>query len=290
MCLAALGSDTGGSIRLPAALCGITGLKPTYGRVSTEGAAPLAWSLDHIGPMCRSARDAELVLEVLAPGSTAPAAGSLRSVRLGVPPRPYYDQLDPDVSGAVEAALKVIGRLTSGVRNVSIPVLPAFQPWPDLPRTYSVVISAEAYAYHREMLARFPDKYHMGTRRSLEGGASISAAEYIDARREMDSLRAGAGGLFAEADVLVTPASPGPAFELGKPAGLVFLRNCAPWNLYGLPSISLPCGFSRNGLPIGIQITAAPGRDSLVLAVAAAYQNETDFHWRIPGGVQTPKN
>jgi aspartyl-tRNA(Asn)/glutamyl-tRNA(Gln) amidotransferase subunit A len=286
MCLAALGSDTGGSIRLPAALCGITGLKPTYGRVSTEGAAPLAWSLDHIGPMCRSARDAEWVLDVLAPASRASSGGSLRGLRLGVPRKPYYDQLDSEVQSAVEDALRVLVRLTSGVRDVNVPALPVFEQWPDLPRTYSVIISAEAHAFHREMLARSPEKYHPGTRRSLESGASISAAEYIDAHREMGSLRDGAGRLFSEAHLLITPSSPAPAFELGKPAGLVFLRNCAPWTLYGLPSISLPCGFSRNGLPVGLQITAPAGRDSLLLEVAKAYQKETDWHLRRPAGIQ----
>lgn len=281
MCYAALGSDTGGSIRLPAALCGITGFKPSYGRVSTSGATPLAWSLDHIGPMCRSAQDACVVAGVMS-GANFHFRGSVKGLRLGVPRRPYFEKLHPEVDGAVAAAIRDLAAITAGARDVDLPALPPFPDMPDLPLAYSVVIVAEAYAFHEEMLKRSPDRYHPGTRRSIESGAAMSAAEYIRARRELERLRAGSGRLFAEADVLITPTAPGPAFELGSRPGLVFLRNTAPWNLYGLPSISIPCGFSKGGLPVGLQITGPAGRDDVVFGVAAAYQGVTDWHTRRP--------
>lgn len=276
MCFAAIGSDTGGSIRLPAALCGITGFKPGYGRVSTRGAVPLAWSLDTLGPMCRSAHDCGLMLAVMAPGAGA-SAPPLNRVRVGVPRETYYDGLDPEVERAVRAAAEGLGG-----REVKLPALPRAAGWPDLPADYAAVISAEAYTFHEQMLAAHPERYHAGTRAILQGGATVTAAAYIRARREMERLRAGSGRLFESADVLVTPTAPGPAFELGKPASLVYLRNCAPWNLYGLPAVSVPCGFTRTGLPIGLQITGRAGQDELVLAVAAGYQARTDWHLKHP--------
>jgi aspartyl-tRNA(Asn)/glutamyl-tRNA(Gln) amidotransferase subunit A len=281
MCFAALGSDTGGSIRLPAALCGIAGLKPSYGRVSTRGAAPLAWSLDHIGPMCRSARDAELVLAAISDAPATPPV-KLSGVRVGVPRRTYFDQADAEVAAAVESAAKELGRITAGVRDVVLPVLPPYPEMPYLPLTYSTVIIAEAYAFHEEMLEQHPERYHAGTRRSIESGAAVRASDYIRARREMERLRAGSGVLFERADLLITPTALAPAFELGSGPTLVFLRNTAPWNLYGLPTISIPCGFSRGGLPIGLQITGPSGRDDLVLAAASAYQQATAWHTRRP--------
>lgn len=280
MCYAALGSDTGGSIRLPAALCGITGLKPTYGEVSVDGAAPLAWSLDHIGPMCRDARDAALVLDAIS--RPRRVAADVKSVRIGVPRRVFFDELDAEVSAAVEEALAALRRITAGVRDAAIPELPAYPAFRFLPLAYSHIIVAEAFAFHEETLKRSPERYHPGTRKSIEGGRGVTAAEYIKARREMERLRAESGVLFRDADLLVTPTSPGPAFELGKPASLIYLRNCAPWNLYGLPSISIPCGFTRSGLPVGLQITGPARRDGLVLALAAAYQRVTDWHARRP--------
>lgn len=284
MCFAALGSDTGGSIRLPAALCGITGLKPTYGLVSTEGAAPLAWSLDHAGPMCRAARDAAIVLEAMSGKALRESAVKVATLRLGVPRAVFYEGLDPEVEKAVAAATGVLSGLTRGAVPVVLPVLPPFPRMPDLPDTYSRIITAEAHAFHREMLAAHPDRYDAGTRQSIESGAAIMAADYILARREMDRLRAQAHQWFPGVDLLITPTAPGPAFEFG-PRRLVFLRNTAPWNLLGFPTISIPCGFTAEGLPAGLQITGPAGRDDAVLALAEAYQKATDWHSRRPPAV-----
>lgn len=291
LCFGALGSDTGGSIRLPAAVCGITGLKPSYGRVSTVGAAPLAWSLDHVGPMCRSARDASLMLQVMEgkPGERSFSQGppwainrAVKGVRLGAVRKLFFEGLDPEVSAAVEAALKQLAGLTAGVRDVELAEPARAAELPFFYDAYLQIISAESFAFHEKMLKQSPELYHPLTRKNLEGGAGVTAAAYINARREMDRLRANSRSLFAEADLLITPAAPVAAFPLGKPESLVALRNAAPWNLYGLPSVSIPCGFTKAGLPVGLQITGGDGEDRLVLALAHAYQQATDWHTRRP--------
>ncbi len=278
MCLAALGSDTGGSIRLPAALCGITGLKPSFGRVDARGVVPLAWSLDHVGPMCRTARDAETVFRVLAGLWPPPSGLARRPLRLGIPRGAWFDGADLDVRAAFDAAVKQLG----GARDVEIPPLSFNQSVPELPSAYVTIIQAESFAFHEDLVNRHPERYHAGTLRSIQNGAKISAAEYARARHEMDRLRSEVRGVFDNVDLLLTPTSHAAAFELGKPAPLTFLRNTAPWNLFGLPAISLPCGFTRGGLPIGIQITAAPNRDELALRLARTYQQSTKWHLRRP--------
>jgi aspartyl-tRNA(Asn)/glutamyl-tRNA(Gln) amidotransferase subunit A len=296
MCFATLGSDTGGSIRLPAALCGITGLKPTYGRVSTHGAAPLAWSLDHVGPMTRSTRDAGWVLASLAESTTRHAAAlyaplpnapalfetSVRSLRIGVPRAMYWDGVDAEVQTTVTSALKTLSGIVTTVRDMKLPRIATDPAAPDLLLPYTRVITAEAYTFHADMLKRSPGRYHPGTRKSIENGASVSTTEYITAVQEMERLRATSGSLFRDADLLITPAAPAPAFRFGDRSGLIFLRNFAPWNLYGLPAISVPCGFSQNGLPIGLQIIGPAGREDLVLSLAAEYQRATNWHERRP--------
>jgi aspartyl-tRNA(Asn)/glutamyl-tRNA(Gln) amidotransferase subunit A len=281
LCYAALGSDTGGSIRLPAALCGVTGFKPGYGRIDARGVVPLAWSLDHAGPMCRTARDAALVFAALAGSAPAPVE-PVKSLRLGIPGGFWFDDLDPDVARAFDAAAGLLAKLASGLRKVRLPALPMAEQLPVLPAAYLTIIQAEAYAFHQPLLEKSPDLYNPATRRNIENGAAIGAAAYITARREMERLRAESGGLFKDVDVILTPAAPGPAFRLGEPASLVFLRNAAPWNLLGLPAISIPCGFTRDGLPAGLQIAAPAGRDDRVLALAEAYQQSTDWHTRRP--------
>jgi aspartyl-tRNA(Asn)/glutamyl-tRNA(Gln) amidotransferase subunit A len=281
LCYAALGSDTGGSIRLPAALCGVTGLKPTYGLIDLRGVAPLAWSLDHAGPFCRTARAAALVLGALAEPAKTPLP-NIKSVRLGIPAGFWFENIDPAVAEAFNSAAQHLAKLTAGLRK--LPALPiAMSPQlPDLPAAYITIIQAEAYTFHKPLLDKNPAHYNPGTRRSIENGAGLSAAAYIEARREMERLRAASSEIFKEADVILTPTAPAPAFKLGDPAGLIFLRNTAPWNLLGLPAISIPCGFTKEGLPLGLQITAAAGRDRLALALAEAYQQSTNWHTRRP--------
>lgn len=280
MSLGALGSDTGGSIRLPAAFCGVTGFKPTYGRVPTDGAAPLSWSLDHVGPMTRTAEDAALLHGVLSDHSLQIRAP--KGLRLGLARVPYWEQLDPEVERALTEAIETMRRFSRDVRDVTLPILPTGSESP-LPTTYRTVIFSEAYAFHREMATQHPERYHAGTRATIELGKSITAAEYILESREMVRLRASASSmLFRGVDLLLTPTAPGPAFKLGSQPSLVFLRNTAPWDLYGLPTVSIPCGFTKGGLPVGLQITGPPDGDGAVLSLAAAFQAETDFHRRRP--------
>lgn len=283
MCHATLGSDTGGSIRLPAALCGISGFKPTYGAVSVRGAAPLAWTLDTVGPMCRTARDCALVFQAMVEdGARTDPAADVRRLRVGVPRAVFFEQLDPEVERLIATALGDLGKLTAGVRDAAAPVLPPSAQIPELPRDYLRVIQAESYAFHEEMLEGRPGCYHEQTRQNIAGGGEVRTADYIRARREIEKARAAADNLFGDADILATPTAHAPAFELGKPAGLIFLRNTSPWNVYGSPTISIPCGFTSGGLPVGLQLAGRPGRDDLVLGLAAAYQRATDWHTRRP--------
>lgn len=285
MSLAALGSDTGGSIRLPAAFCGITGYKPSYGRVPLEGAAPLAWSLDHAGPMTRSARDAALLYGVMSGRPLKLTAA--KGLRLGVARTPYWQGLESDVERAMEVAVATLGRVCGEVREVKPPPI-AWNADSPLPKAYTTIIFSEAFTFHREMLAAHPERYHAGTRATIELGRSFGAADCIAARREMERLRKEARAeLFRNVDLLVMPTAPGVAFQLGSNPSLVYLRNTAPWNLYGLPVAAIPCGFSNAGLPVGMQIIGAPDGDAMVLSAAAAFQAETEFHqlrpaWPLP--------
>jgi aspartyl-tRNA(Asn)/glutamyl-tRNA(Gln) amidotransferase subunit A len=293
MCFGALGSDTAASVRHPAAYCGVVGLKPTYGRVSTRGVIPLSWSLDHIGPLCRSATDAGLLLETIAgydplePTSvdrpTERYASAMRartaSLRIGVVRRPYFDELDPDIEAAVNAAIQVLARITAGVRDVELPYT----------NVLMTIASAEAYAYHKSWFTQTPQLYQAMTRQRLEQAATISAADYVAARREMEQLRWQADSAFADVELLVTPTTaiapisiesgyldpPLPAD--GTPREF---RNTHMFDVLGLPAISVPCGFTRDGMPIGLQIAGPRFGESRVLALAHAYQQLTDWHRR----------
>ena len=293
LCYGALGSDTGGSIRQPSAYCGFVGLKPTYGRVSTRGVIPLSWSLDHIGPMCRTVADAALLLGAIAgydprettsidapvPDYTRALRTKVSGLRLGTPRALFFDQLNPEISAAVDKAIDVLSKLTSGVQDVR---LPAYENPP--------VLAAEAYAYHLPYFSKTPELYQPFTRARIESGAKISAPAYIQGRRELDRLRRAVEETFATVDLLITPTTPVPpaSIEDAKldvpPAGNVpsSLRNTAPFDIYGLPTISIPCGFTSSGLPIGIQISGPHLGELQVLALAHAYEQATDWHTRRP--------
>jgi aspartyl-tRNA(Asn)/glutamyl-tRNA(Gln) amidotransferase subunit A len=296
LCYGAVGSDTGGSIRQPAAYCGIVGLKPTFGRVSVRGAVPLAWSLDHLGPMTRSVRDAALMLKAMdgydpkdpvsvdtawADCEAALRRTPVRGLRIGLP-RPYfYEDVDPQVEAATRAALSVLtglGAVLSDVEvetanDVSIPVL-----------------QAEAYAYHETMVADRPDRYDPQTLRRIHSGANIPAAAYIRARRRMEEVRRAAGDAFAKVDVLVTPTTRVPPFTIAelkdpenlRPRELRMLQNTRPWNALGLPVVSIPCGFTEGGLPLGLQIAGPPGGEGRILGVAHAFEQATEWGRRSP--------
>ncbi|OFW01748.1 MAG: hypothetical protein A3I61_15125 [Acidobacteria bacterium RIFCSPLOWO2_02_FULL_68_18] len=295
LCYAALGSDTGGSIRQPAAYCGIVGLKPTYGLVSTRGVVPLSWSLDHVGPMCRTVMDAALALQPVAgydaldtnslaatPIDYAAAIrGRTPALRFGIPRAVFYDDLDSEIERAVNEALRVLRGLSVSIQDVVLP------PYKTLP-----VVAAEAYAYHAPYFAKTPDRYQPMTRRRLEAGARVTATAYIEGRRELDRLRRTVLSVFQTVDLLVTPTTPVLPATVREaladpgtppPGGVApSLRNTQPFDIYGLPSVSLPCGVSRSGLPIGLSMSGPPLGEGLVLALAHAYEQATEWHRRRP--------
>jgi len=285
LCYGAIGSDTGGSIRQPAACCGIVGLKPTFGRVSTRGVIPLSGSLDHVGPMTRRVRDAALMLQALAnqpPPDFEAALETKGELRLGVPRALFYEDLHPEIEAAIRSALSVLATLGGRERDVT------FETGAD---SVSVVLRAEAYAVHEPILTKAPELYQPETLRRIRSGAEVSAAAYIAARQKLETLRRGVRSIFETVDLLVTPTVPVPPPALDElmadMASLrarenVLLRNTRPFNVLGLPTISVPCGFTSDGLPIGLQITGAACDEERVLALAHAYEQATDWHKRRP--------
>jgi len=293
---AAIGTDTAGSIREPAALCGCVGLKPTYGRVSNRGVIPLSFSLDHVGPLTATVADAAIVLQAVAgydPADTAsvdvPVAdyvaalcGNAKPLRVGVPRQYFFDDLDPEVASAIEHALRTIETLAEGmaveIKEVKL----------DVP-TDRTLQAAEAYAVHAESAAATPDMYQPETLRRIRSGEKITTTEYIRHRRDLDQARRSIVRAFVDVDVLVTPTMPMPAPSIAdlkanpdalRPAELKLLRNTRPFNVWGLPAISVPCGFTQTGLPIGLQIAGPHWREDLVLRLAHAYEQATAWHKR----------
>ena len=291
LCAGALGTDTGGSVRIPAAHCGIVGLKATYGLASIRGIIPLSVSLDHVGPMCRTVADAALLMQALAgydPRGIASiradvpdyAAALLRrtsALRLGVPRASFYEDVDPQIAEAVERALGVLSGLTANTRGVELPALP---------QTSSVLV--EAYAYHADLVDEKRELYDPSTLARIERGAEVPAADYAEALYQLKLARKAVANVFDDVDLLVTPTLPRlpigieAARESPAEATGILVRNTAPFNTYGTPAITVPCGFSREGLPIGLQISGPALGEVDVLALAHAYEQATDWHERAP--------
>jgi aspartyl-tRNA(Asn)/glutamyl-tRNA(Gln) amidotransferase subunit A len=292
LCYAAIGTDTAGSIREPAALCGCVGLKPTYGRVSSRGVTPLSSSLDHVGPLAATVEDAAIVLQAIAgydagdvTSADVPAAdyvGALRedakTLRVGVLRSYFFDELDAEVAAAMEIALRVIRGLVAEMKDVEVEV-----------PTDRTLQAAESFAFHAANVAKSPELYQAETVRRIRSGENVSAADYIERLRELKSLRRSIGAVFADVDLMVTPtvAVPAPAIadlkgnpDSLRPAELKVLRNTRPFNVWGLPAISVPCGYTKGGLPIGLQIAGAHWREDLVLRLARAYEQSTEWHGR----------
>ena len=291
LCAGALGTDTGGSVRIPAAHCGIAGLKPTYGLASIRGIIPLSVSLDHVGPMCRTVADTALLLQALA-GYDPRGIASIRaevpdyasallrrtsSLRLGVPRTPFYDDLDPQVAEAVDTALGVLSDLTASTRDVELPALPQARP-----------VGVEAYAYHADLLTESRELYEESTLARIETGAEVPATEYAEALYQLKLVRKAIAQVFDDVDLLVTPTLPllPVAIEAARESPLEatrnLIRNTAPFNSYGIPAITVSCGLSREGLPIGLQICGRALGEVDVLALAHAYEQATDWHERTP--------
>jgi aspartyl-tRNA(Asn)/glutamyl-tRNA(Gln) amidotransferase subunit A len=289
---AAIGTDTAGSVRLPAAYCGVVGLKPTYGRVSARGVIPLSWSFDHVGPITNSVYDAAMMLQMLAgydegdpasidvPVPNFSAAIDQRPPKLciGVPRAFFFDDLHPEIAAAIEKAIQIFRDLHAEIRDVKLEV--------STDRTLS---SAESYAYHEPFITRSSDLYQPATLARIQSAANTSAAAALRARRDLEASRHAIRTIFSEVDVLLTPTVPIPPPAIAdlkahpenlRPAELLMLRNTRPFNVWGIPTVSIPCGFTSDKLPIGLQLAAAPWREELLLQVAQAYEQATDWHKR----------
>ncbi len=287
-CVAALGTDTGGSIRIPAALCGIVGLKPTFGRISRHGVVPLAWSFDTVGPMTRTVADAALLLEVLAGpdpddpltnrrGGFAAGGGARGAFRVGRLGGAFFDEkTDPEVGAALERAAELLSRQGGRVGAARLDAVEAGQ------AAQTTILFAEAAAYHqRAYPGRWPE-YGPDLRELLGAGATIPATVYVEAQRVQAVVIAQVRRLLEEADVLLCPAVPVPAPRIDQvdPAQTEGWRQVrAPlsrftrlFNLTGLPAISVPVGRTRAGLPIGAQLAAAPGQEARLLSIAAVLE------------------
>jgi len=292
---AAVGSDTAGSIRLPAAYCGVVGLKPTYGRVSARGVIPLSSSYDHVGPIANSVYDAALMLQVLSdfkagdpcaqPSLVARFDELPVNLRIGIPHPFFFDDLHAEVAAAIEKAIECFRELHAEFREVKLEI-----------STDRTLASAEAYAYHKAFVDTSPELYQPATLARIRSGENISADDALRASQELEASRNAIGKIFDEVDVLLTPTVPIPPPLIAdlrehpddlRPQELVMLRNTRPFNVWGIPTISVPCGFTKDGLPIGLQLAAAPWREDVVLQAAHAYEQATEWHKRMPGPLRT---
>ncbi|HTS67100.1 MAG TPA: amidase [Candidatus Acidoferrales bacterium] len=292
LCYAALGTDTGGSIRTPASFCGCVGLKPTYGLVSIRGIVPLTLSLDHCGPLTRSAEDAAMVLNALAGYDKLDiasvehakedyAAGMKQAVaglRLGIPRAPFFDLVDADVAKCVEDAIGVLAKMTKGAKDVT------------LPSTREITLGGEVFAYHEEYYTHGAGRYQIPTRRALQNAGNAKAAEYVRGRWKLELMRRTIDDAFDDFDAVVlptrrhTPRTIDASIkreESDKPRNPE-LENTGQFNMYGIPAISVPCGFTSGGLPVGLMIAGPRFSESRVLALASAYERATEWHSRRP--------
>lgn len=290
LCYGSVGSDDGGSVRIPAAYCGITGFKTSYGRVSTRGVVPSAYSLDTIGPMARSVEDAALMLQVIAgfdpkdsitadvpmPDYAAALQKPISELRIGIPRAYFYEDLDAEVAAAVEQAIRVLRPHVREVRDV---VLPKFQ----FVKNGSYDI--ELLHYQRQFFYKWPELYQPSSRRMLTEMEKVTAVNYVETLKRLRDCRRDLRSIFRQVDVLVLPTRRDIAPTIKAALDGTYKpppSTTSAFNRFWTPAISVPCGFSRDKLPIGLQVAGARFREPLVLAVAQGYQRETDWHKRRP--------
>lgn len=296
-----LGTDTGGSVRLPASMCGVVGLKPTQGRISRHGVMPLSYSLDNVGPFGRTARDVAAQLQVVAGSdpldptcSTDPvsdyaaemAAVTLKGLRIGVPTSYYFEDVAPSVMAALEAALAIFRAAGAQVVEVDVGV------GHDSVRVLcNVLLKSEASNIHGEWFRTRPGVHNAEVRTRLEAGLQIPAARYLQAQRLRGPiLRQFCADVFGTVDVMFTPTFPLEVPTLGDTdaaigSNAIRINEKLAWctraiNYLGLPGLSVPCGFSANGLPVGFQLVGRPFSEGLLLGIADAYQQDTGWHRR----------
>jgi aspartyl-tRNA(Asn)/glutamyl-tRNA(Gln) amidotransferase subunit A len=277
----AIGTDSGGSVRLPAALCGIVGFKPRYGAIDRRGLIPLAPSLDHLGWMTRSAEDSRIVLSAFN-GPTGPPP-PLEGIRVGVIRHFFTRDLpaSPEIAAALEGAFRTFAELGAELAEVETEPAQVYE------RCGGTILSFEAYDLHGCRLANQTDPCGAGVRAALLAGSDVTRADYDAARRERRRLqrRMRASMARARADVLATAVTPGPAWTFGDPAGRRATGDRSmrmTFNVLGYPALALPIGFTADGLPLAMQLAAPPGREALILELGTAYQRLTSWHQRTP--------
>jgi aspartyl-tRNA(Asn)/glutamyl-tRNA(Gln) amidotransferase subunit A len=267
--------------------------------VSNRGVVPLSWTLDHVGPLCRTVEDAALILGAIAgydlmypASSDATVPDYRRAVRmqvsklhLGIPRRPFFEALDSEIEKAVETAIAVLRTLTASTQDIEFPATAI-----PFDRMFNDVRGMEAFTYHLQWLAESPEKYHAITRqRLLKNSADVKASDYVQSRRQLELLRREVKNAFTAVDLLIMPTMPLLQSKISDNVDAtpdlryaLAIRNTAPFNILGVPAISIPCGFTTSGLPIGVQIVGAPFAESKVLALAHAYEQATQWHSRSP--------
>ena len=299
-CTITMGTDTGGSVRIPGALCGLAGLKPTYGRVSRYGITVLCWTLDHPGPMTRTVEDCALVMNAIAgydPNDPASAdlpvpdyakalTGDVRGLRVGVPKEYCEVPINPQVERAVRKAIDVLGELGATVTEVSWPM------WHQSAPISTTVLMAEASAAHARLVRTRGDQLNPAVRLRIEAGFFISGPDYLQAQRARALFNRECRDLLNEVDILAGPTEPITAHKIGATSVQVgdttmgsipaLTQQTRAYNLNGFPSITVPCGFSEDGLPMGLQLAGRPFDEETVLRAAHAYEQATDWHKRRP--------
>lgn len=302
----ALGSDTGGSIRIPAALCGTVGLKPTFGRASRVGVASLSWSLDHVGPLSRNVIDAALVMtamsgydrrdpgtvDVPVPDMVSNIGAGVAGKKIGIPTNYYTEQLDPEAAAAAQHTATLLQELGAELVEVTIPMAE------HMIATEWAIMMPEAAAYHQDSLRDFPEKFTDEVRTLLETGAAALATDYVNALRLRTLIQAAWKEMFAGIDVLLAPTLVAPAALRADPfitwpdgtkeaATAAYVRYSAPANVTGLPSLSVPAGFTTEGLPLGVQILGKPFAEAEILQVGFALEQNSDVVGKIASVVAT---
>lgn len=295
LCMGSLGSDTGGSIRVPASLCGIVGLKPTYGRVSLRGVFPLSWNLDHAGPMARIAADVALLLQVIAgydpndpycidmpvPNYLQNLPGGIAGWRFALVEGDYFQKTTPEIHDAVNQAAQVIPQLGANVESVNVDDLISSSA-----RASGLMVISDAAAVHEHRLQNTPHIFGDDVRERLQAGAAVPSTDYILARRAQIVNRWEFVRFFESFDMIILPTTPIVASPIDGSDALeqarLLTRYTSPFNLTGLPAISLPCGFTAEGLPIGLQLIARPWAEERLLQAAFAYESATSWYKRTP--------
>ncbi len=297
---AALGSDTGGSIRMPAHFCGVTGLKVTYGRVSRAGAMPLSQSLDTVGPLAQTAEDCALLLGLMAgadpedpTASHAPVAdymaatkASLKGLRIGVPSNFYVDDLDKEVAGILDDTIATLKREGAQIVQVKLP------DQRQLSAACQLLLAVEAAAFHKRWLIERPQDYGPQVLMRLQNGLAIPGVTYLETLRWRGPALAAHVAATSQVDAAIAPVAPMPAptiaeSDVGNSAGAEAViqrltRFTRPINYLGLPSLAIPCGFTRAGLPVGLQLIGRSFDEATILTIGAAFQRATDFHQKVP--------